>query len=87
MQTITTQYSVDDEIWFIDNDSNKILRGTIDKIYITATTRLDIVTATIKYLIKGGDGLFYAASEEMIAEDTLDLLDILQSTVDTSLCQ
>lgn len=87
MQTITTQYSIADEILFVDRMTDKILRGTVDKIYITEFMDTSNSPKTnISYLIKCGDGLFYAATEDLMAEDTIELLNIIEPTIDTSLC-
>lgn len=87
MQTITTKYSVNDYVWFIDSDTNQILRGQIDKIYVSifSPDSSDVQTK-LNYLIKTSDGDFYASIESNMADTSLELLTILQTTVDISDC-
>lgn len=87
MQTITTQYSVQDQVWFIDKETNKILSGVVDKIYICVYADLDnVAQINIRYLVKASDDLFYATTEDLMADNTIDLLDIIQINVDNSIC-
>lgn len=86
MKSITTEYNINDEIWFAENETNKIFRGVIDKIYITdSLLSNNLAETSIKYLVKTSDELFHLVPQNLIAANREDLLDIVQEMVDTSL--
>lgn len=87
METVVAQYDIAELVWFLDTESNKILSGVVDKIYITVyRSETQTLATTISYLVEVANDMVYTSTEAYMSDDPNMLAAIIESNLDIGGC-